>query len=405
MLIKIEIEASFVWGAWFLLSEYFYFFLRVVFSIWARKKDRLMLENFRVLHAAQMRTPAVGIARQMREEQRVAESNGMLWCSRLFVPFGGGVNEICIESEVPPANKWAFKKSFFQWLSDASKDFDVILLRHSLYSPEEVRFIRNSSKPIFLVHHTLEVPELLTSRGLVGKLLALGERYFGGRAISAAAGIVAVTSEIGSYERHRAGRDLPVYLYPNGLVLGKKSGLRDERTGDVPELVFVASHFLPWHGLDILIKAVEASSDTFRINLVGCLSDEQRESIKEDPRFVEHGLLTSEQISDIVARSWVGIGSLALDRIDMLEACPLKVREYLAGGLPVYAGYADIFPSDFSFFKKGAVEMGCILAFARAVRSISREDVVAAATPFIEKGALITSLYNKVRNDCLVRHF
>src|SRR5690606_35583904 len=35
------------------------------------------------------------------------------------------------------------------------------------------------------------------------------------------------------------------------------------------------------------------------------------------------------------------IGSLAMHRNSMLEACPLKVREYCAFGLPVILGYRD----------------------------------------------------------------
>lgn len=37
----------------------------------------------------------------------------------------------------------------------------------------------------------------------------------------------------------------------------------------------------------------------------------------------------------------IGIGTLALHRKGMKEASPLKVREYLAYGLPVILGYKD----------------------------------------------------------------
>ena len=37
----------------------------------------------------------------------------------------------------------------------------------------------------------------------------------------------------------------------------------------------------------------------------------------------------------------VAIGTLSLHTKQMEEACPLKVREYLAWGLPVIIGYKD----------------------------------------------------------------
>ena len=360
----------------------------------AKDKNKL-----RVLHAAQMRTPAVGVARQMLEEQRVAELQGIPWAARLFVPEGCGLNEVCVESQVSSSNKVSFKKSFFAWLGNASRHYDVILLRHSLYSPDEVRFLSEATKPVCLVHHTLEVSELASSRGGVGKLLALGEKYFGRMAIRRAAGIVAVTKEIGEYEQRRAGLSAPFYLYPNGLVVDKTLGLRDERSGDVPELIFVASHFAPWHGLDLLLGAAARSSEDFRVHLVGSLSEEQRIAVYKDSRFIEHGLMKPELISDIAARCWVGVGTLALHRNNMFEACPLKVREYLASGLPVFASYADIFPDAFPFFRKGGVSMDEVLSYCRHVRQFSRADVAKAAYPFIDKGGLIANLYGMICND------
>ena len=43
----------------------------------------------------------------------------------------------------------------------------------------------------------------------------------------------------------------------------------------------------------------------------------------------------------MLARCVIAFGTLALHRKQMNEACPLKVREYLAFGLPVVIGYGD----------------------------------------------------------------
>ena len=57
-----------------------------------------------------------------------------------------------------------------------------------------------------------------------------------------------------------------------------------------------------------------------------------------------HGILTSDDYKKILSESDVAIGSLSLHINNMNEACTLKVREYLAFGIPTIIGYKD---SDF----------------------------------------------------------
>ena len=42
------------------------------------------------------------------------------------------------------------------------------------------------------------------------------------------------------------------------------------------------------------------------------------------------------------------------------------------------------------------MDINAILAFARAVKRISRNEVVETSAPYIEKGALINSLYRDI---------
>jgi hypothetical protein len=51
--------------------------------------------------------------------------------------------------------------------------------------------------------------------------------------------------------------------------------------------------------------------------------------------------MTRREYEPLIAGCTAGIGTLALHRKGMDEACPLKVREYLAYGLPVILGCAD----------------------------------------------------------------
>jgi hypothetical protein len=68
---------------------------------------------------------------------------------------------------------------------------------------------------------------------------------------------------------------------------------------------------------------------------------------------VLHGALPTDQYVRIMQRADAGIGTLALHRNGMSEASPLKVREYLASGLPVIIGYTDTdFKGDQAFILK-----------------------------------------------------
>jgi hypothetical protein len=79
----------------------------------------------------------------------------------------------------------------------------------------------------------------------------------------------------------------------------------------------------------------------------------------------------------------------------MREACTLKVREYLANGLPVYAGHVDSgLPINFPYFFTGPPRIPEILEYARRVRNVDRVSVSSEAKSFIDKEALLLKLYN-----------
>jgi hypothetical protein len=59
------------------------------------------------------------------------------------------------------------------------------------------------------------------------------------------------------------------------------------------------------------------------------------------PNVRAYGVLTATAYRDVLARCDLGLGTLALYRKGMREASPLKVREYLAYGLPTVIGYDD----------------------------------------------------------------
>jgi hypothetical protein len=65
---------------------------------------------------------------------------------------------------------------------------------------------------------------------------------------------------------------------------------------------------------------------------------------------VRHGVLPRKKYEAIVAAADVGIGPLAMHRKNLSEASSLKVREYLAYGIPTIIGCRDAdFPNGAEF--------------------------------------------------------
>jgi hypothetical protein len=108
-----------------------------------------------------------------------------------------------------------------------------------------------------------------------------------------------------------------------------------------PQLGFIGSPGQSWHGLDKLCILADLLSNC-TIHVIGpseaeCISMWGRAPLN----VVMHGYLGAKDSSEIMSKMDVGISTLALHRKGMTEACPLKVRQYLAQGLPILAASKD----------------------------------------------------------------
>lgn len=361
----------------------------------------------RVLHAAALLSPPSGIVSQMEWEQLAASQLGIPWHVKMFCP-----KDSCAESSIICRARWlgSKRKSFFWklyawlilrieyhiWLYSLVRDYDVFVLRYYVHDPFQLLFILLCKRPVYLVHHTLEVPELAMPGSAGARLRSWLEAWIGKYAVRYSRGTIGVTQEILKHQDLRGHKERESYLYPNG-VFYEKCTVPDERC-DISELLFVAGFFAPWHGLDLLLNDIESSDREFILHLVGTLSEADQARAAKDKRIVLHGYQVVEGVRKISERCSVGLSSFALSRKGMTEACTLKVREYLMAGLPVYAGYQEVLPSSFAYYRSGPPSIVDILDFASSVRSVSREQVVVAARPHIDKSVTLDALYRAMKN-------
>jgi len=104
-----------------------------------------------------------------------------------------------------------------------------------------------------------------------------------------------------------------------------------------PVIVFLGSARQPWHGVDKILWLAHHFK-RWRFDLVGPDPDEFK-GIPSNVLF--HGFLQQFQYESLMSGANAAIGPLSLHLIGKEESSPLKVREYLAGGLPTIIGYQD----------------------------------------------------------------
>ena len=359
-------------------------------------------DALRVLHAAAFLKPSPGIWQQMVWEQEAAHAVNIPWTVRIYCPQRTDLaNDLVIHDpsvRAPGLEErqsflcwFKLRRNYYGWLKAQKQNYDLIVLRYHTHDPFQLRFVYESEKPVLFVHHSLEVPELISLGTKTAILRATTERIIGPPSIRRSKGVIGVTREIVDYELDRAGHPkVHHFIYPNGirLVPGR---IPDQRDPTIPELCFIAGEFTPWQGLDLLLNSISSSKEKFRLHVIG-RTPSSLQYDTQDSRVIYHGLLNGSEISSISQVCWLGIASLALDRKNMREACPLKTREYLSLGLPVYGGYSEAV-KDIPYYTQGPAEIGAILETARQHRSISKSEIAERAQPSISKELLLTELY------------
>ncbi len=357
----------------------------------------------RVLHVAGQLRSSPGILRQMEWEQDAADALGLHWQSLLLRPLGVSdspspvLRELDLGRSGHDLGTWiAFRRRYYDYIASISPRPDVILLRHNVHDPLQMWFIKRS-RNVLTVHHAIEDAEFRALGGRSAGLKASLERFFGTRSLASASGLIGLTDEILEHEqsRHRAtGRHRLHSVYPNGRLMSADAPL-DERD-EIPTLAFVASEFSPWQGLEDLLNALEGQGSRVRVDVIGGLSQSQRDRCERVDGVVVHGMLGGDDLDRMMRRAWVGLAPLRADSQGLTQTCSLKVRDYLAAGVPVVSGQADVLPDGFPFFRLVGTDIEAILAAAHEWRSVDRVTVREAARPHIDKVELVRRLHEEL---------
>ena len=205
----------------------------------------------------------------------------------------------------------------------------IVYLRRDLFYPQMLWF---PAKAALVVEVNADD---LAEYALGPRVRAFYNARTRGIVLRRAKGLVFVTHELSGHPSFRQFRGRRAVI-TNGVSLSSYPTL-PAPAGAHPRLAFIGTPGQPWHGIDKLVMLAGIHSD-WRFDIIG-MRDEAHTS---PANVVWHGPLERADALGVLAQADVGVGTLALHRNALDEACSLKVREYLAVGLPVLYASRDV---------------------------------------------------------------
>lgn len=159
------------------------------------------------------------------------------------------------------------------------------------------------------------------------------------RILRTIAGFVPVTHELARLVEPFAR---PSEVVANSIDLTALAPLPPAAGSAPPRLIFIGTPHTPWHGLDRIAEFARLFPE-WGFDIVGDdnASWPMNQAGPPPLNLVLHGTLPREGYLPILANASAALGTFGLYRKSMDEACPLKVREYLAFGLPVIGACTD----------------------------------------------------------------
>ncbi|MEQ6167993.1 glycosyltransferase family 4 protein [Ekhidna sp. MALMAid0563] len=202
---------------------------------------------------------------------------------------------------------------------------DILYIRQNTYYPGLAGILK-SHKTIIEIN-TDDLSEINYYPKLKQVIWKLGRKQI----LNNIAGYVAVTEELRkkyvAYSCHST-------VVSNAIDL-KRFPVFDAASSSPAKLIFVGSPGVSWHGVDKLVELARATPE-YEYHVVGPEVQDNSPS-----NIIWHGYLLHDELIALYARMNIAIGSLALYRYNLNEACTLKVREYAACGLPMILGHID----------------------------------------------------------------
>ncbi len=264
---------------------------------------------------------------------------------------------------------------------------DIIIWRYNITSVPGIFNPKKVCPEVILVseHQAKEIEELCIS--FVGRILSPLVKHMGIKVLRGVDAVLGVTTEITSYELAMAGKNIPSLTLTNSIdvkqyPLKNKEGL----SNNTFRLLYVGSNTTDWHGLDRLLKGMAGYHGDIRLelHLAGNVSSSVKRlirSLKLDAHVFVHGYVTGKELDSLFDITDVAVGTLGMHRKKLTHGSTLKVREYMARGIPFMISYTDddlstdlpyvfVAPAD-----ESPIDIEKVIRFSRKIHSTYGSDL------------------------------
>lgn len=211
---------------------------------------------------------------------------------------------------------------------------DAVYLRYDFFGPPVPRLLRSRASVVEINADDRREARLRARRPLLARAFNELNRE---ALFRSARGLACVTHELAAAP-HVTRFGKPSVVIGNGVDLSQTRELPAPTSEGEMRAVFLGSSGQRWHGVDKIAQLAQRLPDV-RFDVIGYRPEAVNFPVEDNMTI--HPPLSRSEYEPLLARADVAIGTLALHRKQMTEACPLKVREYLAHGLPTVIAYDD----------------------------------------------------------------
>jgi hypothetical protein len=274
-----------------------------------------------------------------------------------------------------PMNYLTEPKQLYNRLSSfvSENKADVYLFRYPLANRHLYKLCKNHKQVFTIEHNTKELPEVWHQAffwvrkfkvrptpsylKLIYKTLVVSvfeEWYYGKKVLSLARNGIAVTNEISKYELSRYS-NYHCKVVANGIDTTEVKYFNRQFTeGEILNIVIIVDAPVAWHGIDLILESINKYNGNrkFELVIIGSISEADKVIAQKVKQVNYVGYLQNTEREVYFQNAHIGLGSFALYRKKLNEASTLKVREYLASGLPVCIGHKDTDIELSNVFKK-----------------------------------------------------
>lgn len=265
-------------------------------------------------------------------------------------------------------------------------NYKIVVVRYTNFDPILLILILLHSSKVFSEHHMKEVPDLRARKGLFYSYL---EMLMGPLYLSVFYGHIGVTSEILESIKTRRLFGNPVgFVVPNCIKVSESlTGNLGPNADGVFNVLWVAARFDSRYGLEKIIEEIQVNIDAPVVfHIVGDISQRQKEILANSTKFIWYGVLGMNELNNIYKIAHMGLTLFNQKSVDLTEMCPLKTREYLSNGIPIYSAYYDSgLPKDF-YFQSVCREfsISSLLDALESNKNFSKSIVQSMARPYID---------------------